>query len=72
MDGEHSYQAVRHDFNKFKKFVVPGGYVVFHDALWSERYAPNPWPDVTRFVDELVAQGHKIVKSVGRCAVIQI
>jgi cephalosporin hydroxylase len=31
IDGNHSFEWVLHDFYKFSRFVVVGGYVAFHD-----------------------------------------
>lgn len=31
IDGDHSYQSVLNDFNKFIKFVKSGGFIVFDD-----------------------------------------
>lgn len=33
IDGDHSYGAIKSDFEKYKKFVRPGGYVGFHDII---------------------------------------
>ncbi len=46
IDGLHDYDSVRADFEHFREWVAPGGFVAFHD------YAPG-FPGVTRFVDEL-------------------
>ena len=36
IDGDHEYEAVLSDFNKFSKFVKKDGFVVFHDSHWKE------------------------------------
>jgi predicted O-methyltransferase YrrM len=33
IDGDHSYDAVRRDFELWEKHLVPGGVVAFHDCL---------------------------------------
>jgi hypothetical protein len=33
LDGDHSYDAVSRDFAGFNPFILPGGYVAFHDSL---------------------------------------
>ena len=48
IDGLHDYFNVSRDFHHFAPWVVVGGYIAFHD--YAEYY-----PDVMRFVDELVA-----------------
>lgn len=48
IDGLHDYLNVSRDFRHFEVWVVPGGYIAFHD------YA-DYYPDVKRFVDELLA-----------------
>ena len=48
IDGLHDYLNVSRDFHHFAPWVVAGGYIAFHD--YAEYY-----PDVMRFVDELVA-----------------
>jgi predicted O-methyltransferase YrrM len=47
IDGDHSYEASRDDFEAWSKFVVPGGLVAFHDI--------GAWPGVTKYYKELLA-----------------
>jgi glycosyltransferase involved in cell wall biosynthesis len=47
IDGLHDYISVNEDFRQFSSFVIPGGYVAFHD------YA-DYFPDVKAFVNEAV------------------
>jgi len=58
IDGDHSYEGVRNDLEKFAPLVANGGLVVFHD------YHNPSWPEVTRAVDEL-AMGRKDLEFVG-------
>ncbi len=51
IDGDHSYDSTKRDFELFSPHVVPDGVICFHD------YGTQSWPGVTRFVNELVAQG---------------
>lgn len=51
IDGLHDYPNVARDFWKFSSFVVPGGYIAFHD------YAAY-YPGVQAFVDEILAEGN--------------
>lgn len=38
IDGDHTYEGARADFDNYSKFVNTGGYVVLHDIVKSERY----------------------------------
>ena len=49
IDGDHSYEASRNDFEAWSKFVSPGGLVAFHDI--------GAWEGVTRYYKELMAEG---------------
>jgi hypothetical protein len=51
IDGLHDYGNVARDFHHFESWILPGGYVAFHD------YA-DYYPGVKAFVDELLASGH--------------
>lgn len=33
IDGDHSYQGVKNDVNKFTPHITAGGYVIFHDVV---------------------------------------
>lgn len=48
IDGEHSYEATRSDFQAWESFVEREGVIVFHDVGES-------WPGVTRFFTEATA-----------------
>ncbi|MEP6610955.1 MAG: CmcI family methyltransferase [Mucilaginibacter sp.] len=50
IDGLHDYKNVSMDFNHFAQWVIPGGYVAFHD------YA-DYFPGVKKFVSELLEAG---------------
>lgn len=53
IDGDHSHDAVRRDWEDWSGYVTPGGHVAFHDAL-----KDAPWVDDSygsaRFVSELL------------------
>jgi hypothetical protein len=57
LDGDHSESAVRQDWNDWRRFVIPGGVVVFHDA----RVFPGGWPQPNwgpvKLVDALFRRG---------------
>jgi len=33
IDGDHTYEGVKSDFEMYKEFVIQGGYIGFHDIL---------------------------------------
>lgn len=65
IDADHSYQAVRQDWEQWSPFVVEGGLVAFHDSIpMPGRCKPNDGPvvlvtelrreqDVFRVIDEV-------------------
>ena len=48
IDGDHSYSGVKADFINYMSIIKRGGYIIFDD------YGVSDWPDVKRFVDEVV------------------
>lgn len=64
IDGDHSYEGVKRDWNLFTPFVRPFGVVVFHDTLWDLKpESPYARADmgVPAFVEELRSQGYPVV-----------
>ena len=53
IDGDHSYDAVRTDWNDWHGFVAPGGRVAFHDALLEADWMDESFGSA-RFVRELI------------------
>lgn len=49
IDGDHSYEASRADYEAWSPWLVEGGVVAFHDI--------GIFPGVTRFYEELAASG---------------
>lgn len=47
IDGDHSYEASKQDFEAWSPHVVPGGVIALHDV--------GDWEGVTRFYQELMA-----------------
>jgi predicted O-methyltransferase YrrM len=52
IDGDHSYEGAKADFDRWSAFVRPGGHVLFHDAVDSGGYG-NVYPGVTRAASEV-------------------
>jgi predicted O-methyltransferase YrrM len=50
IDGDHSYEGVKADFELYSPMLEPGGYLVFDD------YRRKDWPEIEQFVDEVVQQ----------------
>ena len=64
IDGDHSHEGVRRDWEAFVRFVAPFGLVVFHDTLWDLRPDPKyarPDMGVPRFVEELRMSGYPVI-----------
>jgi hypothetical protein len=54
VDGDHSYEGARADFERWSAFVRPGGHLLFHDAVDTGKYG-NVYPGVARLVREVEA-----------------
>jgi predicted O-methyltransferase YrrM len=54
IDGDHSYEGARADFDRWSRFVRSGGHVLFHDAVDTGGYG-NVYPGVARLVGEIGA-----------------
>ena len=65
IDGNHSYEASKNDFEAWSRFLVPGGYVGFHDI--------GTWPGVTGYYEEMLAERKDFSQrlSVGTLRIIQ-
>jgi predicted O-methyltransferase YrrM len=64
IDGDHSYEGVRRDWETFSRFLTEFGVTVFHDTMWD--IAPDPrWyrpkMGVPRLVDELRKEGYPVI-----------
>lgn len=49
VDGDHSYDGARADYDRWGAFVRPGGHLLFHDAVDGGGYG-NHYPGVARAV----------------------
>lgn len=64
IDGDHSYDGVKHDWELYLPFVKQYGLVIFHDTLWDLHPEPpfyRPDMGVPRFVEELRRQGYPVI-----------
>ena len=55
IDGDHSYEGCRQDWEAWRRHVPPGGFVAFHDAR-AGRPGGHGAPGPTRIVDETFRQ----------------
>lgn len=46
IDGDHTYEGVKFDFETYFPLLEPGGYVIFDD------YNAKEWPGVQQFIDQ--------------------
>ena len=64
IDGDHSYEGVKRDWDLFVPHVKPFGVVVFHDTAWEiadHQMQARPDMGVPRFVDELREAGYPVL-----------
>ena len=48
IDGDHSYEGIKEDFEKYSPLLRSNGYLLIDD------YGNPNWPDVTKFVDKVI------------------
>lgn len=56
VDGDHSYEGAKADYERWSALVRPGGHLLFHDAVDTGGYG-NVYPGVSRLVDEVDGDG---------------
>jgi predicted O-methyltransferase YrrM len=64
IDGDHSYEGVKSDWQQFLPYLSKFGVVIFHDTLWdlqSDASLCRSDMGVPRFVDELRMTGYPVV-----------
>jgi hypothetical protein len=75
LDGDHSEEGVRKDWDGWHEFVIPGGVVVFHDAAIFEGGWPRQDWGPVKLVDGLFRKqalsGWKIVEQVDSLVVVE-
>ena len=52
VDGDHTYEGARADYERWSALVAPGGHLLFHDAVDSGGYG-NVYPGISRLVAEI-------------------
>lgn len=68
IDGEHTYEAVKRDFEMFLPKVVSKGYIVIHDI----EFKGNPWHEVNTFYRDLHYDTRVVVQPpVARCGIFR-
>lgn len=71
IDGDHSYEGVKKDWELFRPHLHPFSFAVFHDTIWEvgrvkEEYKREDM-GVPRFVDELRREGYPVATAPGNC-----
>ena len=67
IDGDHSYDGVKADFERYAEMVAPGGVLIVDD------YGSDDWPDVTKYVDKVVKSDNRFeqVGTLSRTAIFK-
>lgn len=52
VDGDHTYEGARADYERWRDVVAPGGHILFHDAVDTGGWG-NHYPGVARLVEEI-------------------
>jgi predicted O-methyltransferase YrrM len=72
IDGDHSYEGVKADWDNYTPHMSPFGVVVFHDTTW-DLNPDNEWHrddmGVPKFLDELRASGYPVITIDKDCGV---
>ncbi len=70
IDGDHSYEGVKKDWDLFVPHLRPFGLIIFHDTIWSLKPDPQ-WSrndmGVPEFVDELRKKGYPVITLPEHC-----
>lgn len=64
IDGDHTYEGVRHDFETFRPWLTNRSLVVFHDTTWAHHTQDAGYRDdigVPRLMEELKGAGYHSV-----------
>ena len=60
IDGDHSYESVKTDYEKWYPFLKKGGVVAFHDHIHPK------YPGIVKFVAERPAKENEFIAQVGK------
>jgi predicted O-methyltransferase YrrM len=60
IDGDHSYESVKSDYNAWYPFLVKGGIIAFHDHILPK------YPGIVKFVAEKPAGENDFIAQVGK------
>jgi predicted O-methyltransferase YrrM len=52
VDGDHTYEGARADYERWSELVAPGGHLLFHDAVDAGGYG-NFYPGIARLAGEI-------------------
>ena len=52
VDGDHTYEGARADYERWRELVAPGGHLLFHDAVDTGGYG-NHYPGIAKLVGEI-------------------
>ena len=56
VDGDHTYEGARADYERWRELLAPGGHLLFHDAVDTGGYG-NHYPGVVRLAAEITRDG---------------
>lgn len=67
IDGDHTFDGVKADFERYAEMLVPGGMLIVDD------YGSDDWPDVTKYVDSVVEKDDRFerVGTLSRTAIFR-
>jgi predicted O-methyltransferase YrrM len=75
IDGDHSYEGVKADWDAFSPHVSKFGVVVFHDTTW-EFHRDSEWyrsdMGVPSFVEELRVSGYQVITIDQHCGISMV
>jgi predicted O-methyltransferase YrrM len=73
LDGDHTYEGVKRDWERFMPHVAETGVIMFHDTAWfaNDDFRRNSRGDmgVPRLVDELRREGYPVLTILRDCGV---
>lgn len=64
IDGDHTYDGVKLDFESFRQWLTPNSLVVFHDTMWKYHKTHEGYREdmgVPQYMQELTAEGFQSV-----------